>query len=195
VAVYGYHTRLFSLAAPKLSCLTRISVRQDFESIRFEAYGPGGAAMIMDCLTDSRGRTKAQLCEVLGRYGGRLGARGSVDYLFNRVGRLLFAPGADVKRVIRLALDAGAEDVVPDPDGSVEVLTDPSEFLEVQAVLRGRGLVPATAKVTERASTSVPLDAQDRTALVKLIEALEDLNDVQNVYTNVEISDEVLARF
>jgi transcriptional/translational regulatory protein YebC/TACO1 len=192
VAVYGYHTHLFSLVAPKLSCLTGISVPEDFECIRCEAYGPAGAAMIVDCRTDNRARTVAQVRQILLQHGGVMGAQGSVAYLFNRVGRLAFASGVDVKRMTRVALEAGAEDVVL---ASREVLTDPTDFETVRAALLKAGLVPASAGVTQRASVSVLLEGQDAELMAQLINALEDLSEVENVYTNGQIPDEVLARF
>ena len=201
VAVYGYHTCLFSLAAPKLSCLTAYlsngtAVPEVFESIRCEAYGPGGAALIVDCRTDSRDRTVAQVRQVVLAYGGYPGARGAVSYLFNEVGRLVFAPGMDVARLTRVAVQAGAEDVIPGraPRSSVEVLTDPIDFETVRVALQAAGFVPISAQVTFRASITVPLEGEAAVAMLHLIEALKDLNDVENVYTNVEIPDEVLAR-
>jgi transcriptional/translational regulatory protein YebC/TACO1 len=192
VAVYGYHTCLFFLEAPKLSCLTGISVPEVFESIRCEAYGPGGAALIVDCRTDNRDRTVAQVRQVLLQYGGVLGAQGSVAYLFNQVGRLVFQRGTDFKRVIRVALEAGAEDF---ETASLEVLTDPIDFEAVRKALLVAGFVPTLAEVTQRASMSVPLEGEDAISMARLIEALQDLSDVENVYTNGEIPDEVLARF
>lgn len=162
-----------------------------FESIRCEAYGPGGAALIVDCRTDNRDRTIAQVRRVLLQCGGILGAQGSVAYLFNWVGRLVFPPGTDVKRMSRVALDAGAEDV---DTASLEVLTDPIDFEAVRTALSRAGLVPTVAEVTLHASMSVPLEGEDSTSMVQLIEALLDLSDVENVYTNGEIPDEVLAR-
>jgi transcriptional/translational regulatory protein YebC/TACO1 len=192
VTVYSYHTGLFSTVAPKLSCLTGFSVPEVFESIRCEAYGPGGAALIVDCRTDNRHRTIAQLRQVVSEHGGYIGARGSVSYLFNEVGRLRFAPGPDTARLAGVALEAGAEDVIPAP---LEVLTDPIEFETVRAALQAAGFVPISAEVTQRASISVPLTGEAARAMLHLIEALKDLKDVENVYTNAEIPEQVLARF
>ena len=194
-AVCSYHTCLFFLAAPKLSCLTdradKISVPEDFETIRVEAYGPGGGALIVECRTDDRERTIARLRQIVREHGGHMGARGAVSYLFNEVGRLTFAPGNDVARVAAVALEAGAEDVIPAP---LEVLTDPIDFDTVRAALQSAGFIPASADVTWRASITVPLTGEAAMAMLHLIEALKDLKDVENVYTNVEIPDEVLAR-
>jgi transcriptional/translational regulatory protein YebC/TACO1 len=183
---------VFSLVAPKLSCLTGISVPEVFESIRCEAYGPGGVALIVDCRTDSRERTVAQVRQILLQHGGVLGAQGSVAYLFNEVGLLAFPPGRDARRLARVALEAGAEDV---ETASLEVLTDPIDFETVRAALLAAGFVPSRAEVTQRASMPVPLERQDAISVVQLIEALKGLSDVENVYTNAEIPDEVLARF
>jgi transcriptional/translational regulatory protein YebC/TACO1 len=194
-AVYGYHTCLFSLAAPKLSCLTAYlsngtAVPEVFESIRCEAYGPGGAALIVDCRTDSRDRTIARVRQVVRAHGGYLAARGAVSYLFNEVGRLVFPAGTDIARLAGVAVQAGAEDVIA---ASREVLTDPIDFETVRVALQAAGFVPISAQVTYRASITVPLEGEAAVAMLHLIEALKDLNDVENVYTNGEIS--VLARF
>ncbi|HET9390012.1 MAG TPA: YebC/PmpR family DNA-binding transcriptional regulator [Steroidobacteraceae bacterium] len=161
---------------------------------RCEGYGPGGAAVMMDCLTDSRERTVAQVRQLLQRYGGSLGANGAVSYLFNQVGLMLFPPGTDEDRLTQSALEAGAEDVVVSSDGTIEVLADPFEFETVRALLLEKGFVPNSAEVTERAATSVRLAGDGAVAMLLLLEALEDLEDILNVYTNAEISDEVLAR-
>jgi transcriptional/translational regulatory protein YebC/TACO1 len=179
------------LAAPKLSCLEWISVPEDFETLRVEAYGPGGGALIVECRTDNRDRTIAQVRQVVREHGGYMAARGAVGYLFNEVGRLTFLPGTDAVRVAAVGLEAGAEDVIPAP---LEVLTDPIDFDTVRAALQAAGLVPASAEVTQRASITVPLTGEAAKAMLHLIEALKDLKDVENLYTNVEIPDEVLAR-
>jgi transcriptional/translational regulatory protein YebC/TACO1 len=166
-------------------------VPEDFESFRCEAYGPSGAALIVECRTDNRDRTIAQVRQVVREHGGYLGARGSVSYLFNEVGRLRFPPGTDAPRLAGVALEAGAEDVIPAP---LEVLTDPIEFESVRAALQAAGFVPVSAEVTLRASITVPLTGEAATVMLHLIKALKDLKDVENVYTNVEIPDEVLAR-
>ena len=163
-----------------------------FESIRCEAYGPGGAAVIIDCRSDDRDRTVARVRQVVRDHGGHLGAQGSVSYLFNDVGRLIFAPGTDPARLAKVAVQAGAEDVIP---ASLEVLTDPVDLARVRGALQGAGLVPIRAEVIERASITVPLEGEAAESMVHLIRALKALNDVENVYTNAEIPDEVLARF
>jgi transcriptional/translational regulatory protein YebC/TACO1 len=162
-----------------------------FESIRVEAYGPGGGALIVECRTDNRERTIAQLRQVLRQHGGYVAARGAVSYLFNEVGRLTFPSGTDASRVAAVALVAGAEDVIPAP---LEVLTDPIDFETVRAALQAAGFVPGSAEVTQRASITVPLTGETADAMLHLIHTLKDLKDVETVYTNVEIPDEVLAR-
>jgi YebC/PmpR family DNA-binding regulatory protein len=164
------------------------------EPVRYEGYGPGGAAVLIECVTDDRNRTRADLRQAFSDYGGYLGAEGSVSYLFNHVGLMTYLPGTDEERLMRAALEAGAEDVVPNSDHSIEVLADPMEFDTVRAILTDRGFVPAAAEVTERASLTTPLSGELAERMVRLLETLEELDDVRNVYSNVEISDEVLAR-
>lgn len=164
------------------------------EPVRYEGYGPGGAAVLVECVTDDRNRTRADLRRAFSEYGGHLGAEGSVSYLFNHVGLMIYPPGTDEERLMRAALEAGAEDVVPNSDRSIEVLADPIEFETVRAILTDRGFAPAAAAVTERASLTTPLAGESAERMVRLLKTLEDLDDVRNVYSNVEISDEVLAR-
>jgi YebC/PmpR family DNA-binding regulatory protein len=164
------------------------------QPVRFEGYGPGGAAVLIECLTEDRGRTRADLRRTFSEHGGHLGAEGSVSYLFNHVGLMIYPPGTDEERLMRAALEAGAEDVVPNSDHSIEVLADPMEFETVRAILTDRGFAPAAAELTERASLTTPLSGEPAERMVRLLRRLEDLDDVRNVYSNVEISDEVLAR-
>jgi YebC/PmpR family DNA-binding regulatory protein len=170
------------------------SAAEGLEAARFEGYGPGGAAVMVDCLTDSVTRTAMDVRDAFARHGGHIGAEGSVSYLFNQVGLMTFPPGTDVECLIQVALHAGAEDVVPDDDGSVEVLADPTEFDAVRAIIVAGGFTPATADVTQRAATPTRVSGEAGEQMVRLLEALESLDDVQSVYSNVEISDEVLAR-
>jgi len=170
------------------------AVGGSFEAVRYEGYGPGGAAVVVDSVTDDRRRTGSELRETFTRYGGNLGAQGSVSYLFHKVGLMTFPPGTDETRLMQVALEAGAEDVVANDDTSIEVLADPVEFETVRAILTDQGFEPSTAEVTERASIATPLSGEAGELMVKLLEALEDLDDVRDVYSNVEISDEVLAR-
>jgi YebC/PmpR family DNA-binding regulatory protein len=169
------------------------AVGGSYEVVRYEGYGPGGAAVLVDSVTDDRRRTGAEVRETFSRYGGNLGAQGSVSYLFHIVGLMTFPPGTDETRLMQVALEAGAEDVVSNADTSIEVLADPVEFETVRAILSEKGYVPPTAEVTERASLTTPLSGEAAELMVRLLEALEDLDDVRDVYSNVEISDEVLA--
>jgi transcriptional/translational regulatory protein YebC/TACO1 len=165
-----------------------------FKAVRYEGYGPGGGAIVVDSVTDDRSRTGTEVRETFNKYGGNLGAQGSVSYLFHTVGLMNFPPGTDEGHLIQVALEAGAEDVVLGADTSIEVLADPVEFETVRAILADRGFVPTCAAVTERASIATPLSGVAAELTVQLLEALEDLDDVRDVYSNVEISDEVLAR-
>jgi YebC/PmpR family DNA-binding regulatory protein len=168
--------------------------RTGLESVRYEGYGPGGAAVMVECLTADRSRVGAAVRHAFVQHGGHLGADGSVSYLFNTVGLLSYPPGTDEERLMQVALEAGAEDVVQNADTSVEVLADPLEFAAVRASLTLRGFAPATAEVTQRAATSLELAGETAEQMVQLLEALEGLDEVRDVYSNVEISDEVLAR-
>ncbi len=166
----------------------------DYLELRYEGYGPGGTAVMVDCLTDNKNRTVAEIRHAFTKYGGNLGADGSVNYLFNNVGQLLYPRGSDEDALMDAAIDAGAEDVVVDDDGSIEVLSDPADFHKVRDAMIAAGYEPENAQLTMRASTSATLDVKEATSMVKMLELLEDLDDVQEVYSNAEISDEVLAQ-
>lgn len=163
-------------------------------SVRYEGYGPGGTALMVDCLTDDRSRTVAEVRHAFTECGGQLGADGSVSYLFNEVGHMMYAPGTDLDHLMAVALQAGAEDVLVNEDGSLEVLTDPLDFVTVRAQLQADGFPPAMSEITQRASTVAALDGEAALSMARLLDRLEDLNDVLNVYSNAEIPDEVLAR-
>ncbi|MCH8896120.1 MAG: YebC/PmpR family DNA-binding transcriptional regulator [Proteobacteria bacterium] len=165
----------------------------DYEEVRYEGYGPGGVAVIVDCLTDNRNRTVAEVRHAFAKYGGNLGADGSVAYLFNHVGQISLPGGADEDRVMEVALEAGAEDVISNDDSSFDVITDPQEFEAIRNALAAAGLEAETSEITHRASTSAELGAEDAARMIKLLEVLEDLDDVQNVYSNADISEEILA--
>ncbi len=165
----------------------------DFQEIRYEGYGPGGTAVMVDCLTDNRNRTVADVRHAFSKYGGNLGADGSVSYLFNHVGQLMYPPDSDEDAIIEAAIEAGAEDVIVDSDQSIEVLTDPADFEGVRDAMIGAGFAPETAELTMRASTSSELNRDAAESMVRLLEALEDLDDVQVVYSNADISADVLA--
>jgi YebC/PmpR family DNA-binding regulatory protein len=155
----------------------------NYEEIRYEGYGPNGAALIVDCLTDNRTRTAADVRHAFTKFGGNLGAPGSVAFLFKHVGQLLYAPGTDEDRLMEAALDAGADDVVTNEDGSIEVLTGPYEFARVKAALEKAGFKAELAEVTMKPSNETDMSEEDSARMQKLLDALESLDDVQDVYT------------
>ncbi|MGC8701461.1 MAG: YebC/PmpR family DNA-binding transcriptional regulator [Thiomonas sp.] len=155
-----------------------------FEEIRYEGYGVGGAALIIDCLTDNRVRTVAEVRYALSKHGGNLGTEGSVAFQFRHCGQLVFAPGTSEDKVMEVALEAGADDVITDDDGAIEVLTPPSQFEAVRAALDAAGLQAELAAITMRADNTVELAGDDAEKMQKLIDALEDLDDVQEVHHN-----------
>ena len=167
---------------------------ENYEEIRYEGYGPGGVAVMVDCMTDNRNRTASEVRHAFSKYGGNLGTDGSVAYLFTKQGVLSYPTGSDEDRIMEAALEAGAQDVVTNDDGSIDVLTDPATFGCVKDVMLAAKLVPENAEVTMRAATNVALDAEAAASMVKLLDALEDLDDVQQVYSNADISEEILAR-
>ncbi len=166
----------------------------DYFEARYEGYGPGGTAVMVDCLTDNRNRTVAEIRHAFTKFGGNLGADGSVNYLFNQVGQLMFPAKSDEDAVMEAAIDSGAEDVVSDDDGSIEVLTSPGEFERVRDGMIAAGFDADSAQVTMRASTSAALGVKEATSMIKMLELLEDLDDVQEVYSNADISEDVLAQ-
>lgn len=154
-----------------------------YEEIRYEGYGIAGAAVIVDCMTDNRIRTVAEVRHAFAKNGGNLGTDGSVVFLFKHCGQLLFAPGTSEEKVMDAALDAGAEDVIANDDGSIEVITGPGDFLAVKEKLDKAGLKAAVAEVTMKPSIENPLNADESARMQKLLDALESLDDVQEVYT------------
>jgi YebC/PmpR family DNA-binding regulatory protein len=165
----------------------------NMEELTYEGYAPGGIAVLVEVMTDNRNRTVAEVRHAFTKRNGNLGTDGSVAYLFNRRGRLSFPPGTDEDELMEAALEAGAEDIQANTDGSFEVLTVWEDFGSVKAALEEAGFVPDEGEVTMIADTTVPVDADGAETLMGLVEALEDLDDVQNVYTNVDIPDEVMA--
>ncbi len=165
----------------------------DMEELTYEGYAPGGVAVLVEVMTDNRNRTVAEVRHAFSKRGGNLGTDGSVAYLFSRQGQLAFAPGTDEEQVLEVALEAGAEDVISHDDGSIDVITPWEDFSAVKAALEAADLAPAAGEVTMVASTAVPVDASAVEQVMGLVDALEDLDDVQNVYTNADIPDEVLA--
>ena len=160
----------------------------NYEEIRYEGYGIGGAAVIVDCMTDNRVRTVAEVRHAFSKYGGNLGTEGSVAFQFKHCGQFIFAPGTSEDKVMEVALEAGAEDVLTDADGAVEVLCAPPDFEAVKNALEKAGLKPEVAEVTMRAENSVELAGEDAQRMQKLLDVIEDLDDVQAVFHNAEIS-------
>jgi YebC/PmpR family DNA-binding regulatory protein len=161
----------------------------NYEEIRYEGYGIGGAAIIVDCMTDNRVRTVAEVRHAFSKYGGNLGTEGSVAFQFKHVGQLVFAPGTSEDKVMEVALEAGADDVVTGDDGAIEVLTAPPEFEAVKAALEAAGLKPEIAEVTMRAENSIDLSGEDGQRMQKLLDVIEDLDDVQDVFHNAVIGE------
>jgi len=156
------------------------------EEVRYEGYGIGGAAVIVDCMTDNRVRTVAEVRHAFSKHGGNLGTEGSVAFQFQHCGQLVFEPGASEDKVMEVAIEAGADDVLTQDDGSIEVLTAPGQFEAVRDALRAAGLTPALAEVTWRPTNTVVLTGEDAVRMQKLLDALEDLDDVQDVFHNAE---------
>ena len=166
----------------------------NYEEIRYEGYAPGGVAVIVDCLTDNKVRTVADVRHAFGKFGGNLGTDGSVAFMFNKTGVLSFAPGADEDAVTEAAIEAGADDVMVYPDnGAIDVLTSPDAFEAVKAAMLAAGLEPAQAEVTWRADNDIAVSGETAQQVVKLLDWLEDLDDVQNVYSNAELGEDAYA--
>jgi YebC/PmpR family DNA-binding regulatory protein len=161
----------------------------NYEELRYEGYGIGGAAVMVDCMTDNKTRTVADVRHAFSKYGGNLGTDGSVAFMFTHCGTLLFAPGTSEDKVMEAALEAGAEDVISNDDGSIEVITPPNDFETVKAALEAAGLKAEMAEVTMKASTDTELSGDDGVRMQKLLDALDDLDDVQEVYTSAIIEE------
>ncbi|VAX08025.1 Probable transcriptional regulatory protein YebC [hydrothermal vent metagenome] len=166
---------------------------ENYDEIRYEGYGPGGTAVMVDCMTDNRNRTASEVRHAFTKYGGNLGTDGSVSYLFNKQGIISYELGTDENAVMDAALEAGAEDVVTNDDGSIDVLTTAEDFSDIKAAMETAGLAAVNAEVTYNASTKAEMDLDGAEKLLRMIDALEDLDDVQEVYSNAEIADEILA--
>lgn len=164
-----------------------------YEEVRYEGYAPGGVAVMVDCLTDNRNRTVAEVRHAFSKHGGNLGTDGSVGYLFSKVGILNFEPGTPEEKILDIALEAGADDVVSEEGGSIEVRTLPETHADVVAAMQARGFEPANAEITMRASVEVELDVEAGQKLLRLLDHLEDLDDAQAVYSNADIPDEAYA--
>jgi len=161
-----------------------------YEELRYEGYGPGGVAVMVDCMTDNKTRTVADVRHAFSKHGGNLGTDGSVAFLFKHCGQMLFAPGTDEDKLMEAALEAGAEDVVTNDDGSIEVITDPYEFSAVKEALTKTGLQPELAEVTMKPASENELAGDDAVKMQKLLDALESLDDVQEVYTTAVMDEE-----
>jgi YebC/PmpR family DNA-binding regulatory protein len=159
-----------------------------YEEIRYEGYGFGGAAIMVDTMTDNKVRTVAEVRHAFSKYGGSMGTAGSVAFQFKNVGQLILAPGTSEDKVMDVALEAGADDVVTDEDGAIEVITDPGSFEAVKDALDKAGLKPEVAEVTMRPENTIELTGDDAAKMQKLLDALEDLDDVQEVYHNAAIA-------
>ena len=165
----------------------------NYEKVRYEGYGPGGIAVLVDCLTDNRNRTVAEVRHSFSKAGGNLGTDGSVAYLFSNVGLLNYPAGVSEEQLMEAALEAGAEDIVMSDDGSAEVITSFADFESVKQAMVNADLEPESATTTMRASTNTELNAKDAEKMIRLLDNLEDLDDVQEVYSNADISEEILA--
>ncbi len=166
----------------------------NFDEIRYEGYGPGGVAVMVDCLTDNRNRTVAEVRHAFTKSGGNLGTDGSVSYLFSKIGILSYPAGSDEDAIMEAALESGAEDVETNDDASIDVTTSADDFMDVKDAMVAAGFDPEMAEVTMKASTSVDLSVDDAQKVMRLVDMLEDLDDVQNVYSNSEFSDEVMEQ-
>jgi len=168
--------------------------QENFEEVIYEGYAAAGVAVLVECLTDNRNRTVAEVRHAFNKYGGNLGTSGSVAYLFNRIGLLSYEPGADEDSLMEAALEAGAEDIVVNDDGSIDVSTGFETFMDVKDAMVTAGMPPQNADLVMQASTEVNLDLETAQKVFKLVEVLEDLDDVQRVHTNADFSDEVMAQ-
>lgn len=166
----------------------------NLEEVRYEGYAPGGVAVMVDCLTDNRNRTAGAVRHAFSKFGGNLGENGSVSYMFTRMGVLSYPAGTDEDRLMEVAMEAGADDLAVNDDGSLDVLTTPENYQRVKKAMSDAGLEPERAEVTERPATSMSLDLDRARTMVQLVDALEDLDDVQNVYSNAEIPDEIVEQ-
>jgi YebC/PmpR family DNA-binding regulatory protein len=164
-----------------------------YEEVRYEGYAIGGVAVMVDCVTDNRNRTVAEVRHAFSKHGGNLGTDGSVAYMFTKMGVLNFAPGTPEEKVMDVALEAGADDVVTQDDGSIEVHTSPEAFAAVVAAMEAAGLEAENTEVTMRASTEVELDLESGQKVVRFLDMLEDLDDTQDVFSNADIPDEAYA--
>jgi YebC/PmpR family DNA-binding regulatory protein len=167
---------------------------ENYEEVRYEGYGPNGVAVIVDCMTDNRNRTVSTVRYAFSRCGGNLGTGGSVAFLFKEVGQLSYDKESDEEKIMELALESGAEDVVQNEDNSIDVLTTPENFFVVKEYMEKNKLPPLSAEITWRAETNIPLELEDAKKMIRLLDMLEELDDVQHVYSNADIADGILAQ-
>jgi len=160
-----------------------------YDEIRYEGYGPNGVAIMVDCMTDNRNRSVAEVRHAFNKYGGNMGTEGSVAYIFTKLGILSYAPGNDEDAIMDAALEAGADDVESHDDGSIDVLTGADEFVSVKEAMIEAGFAPDNGEVTMKAATEVELDVEQGIKMLRMLDVLEDLDDVQNVYSNADIPD------
>ena len=164
-----------------------------YEELKYEGYAPGGVAIMVECLTDNRNRTVAEVRHAFTKYGGNLGTDGSVAYLFSKIGVMNFAPGTSEDDVMEVALDAGADDIVTEEDGSIEVITSPEAYSGVLEAMKAADLTPENSEITMRASLEVELDVETGEKVLRFLDALEALDDTQDVYTNADIPEEAYS--
>ena len=163
------------------------------DEIRYEGYGPNGVAVIVDTMTDNKNRTVAEIRHAFSKFGGNLGTDGSVSYLFTKVGLISFQGKIDEDAIMEAALESGAEDIITNGDNSIDVITNPDNLVDIKDVIVAAGFDPQNTEITMRASTTSELDKKSAETMIKLLDALEDIDDVQKVYSNAEIPDEILA--
>lgn len=165
-----------------------------YEEIRYEGYGPGGTAVMVDCMTDNRNRTVSEVRHAFTKCGGNLGTDGSVAYLFKKTGILSYPVGSDENTIMDVALEAGAEDVLSNKDGSIEVITSAEEFITVKQAMKAAGLEAESAEIIQKPDTETEVNFEDAEKIINLIDMLEDLDDVQEVHSNADFSDDVMAQ-
>ena len=165
-----------------------------YEEITYEGYGPGGIAVLVECMTDNRNRTVADVRHAFSKCGGNMGTSGSVAFMFTKTGSLVYGPENDEDQIMEAALEAGADDVLTHDDGSIEVLTAPETFSEVKKAMVAAGHVPDVSEVTMRAENTTELEGEEALKMSRLLDLLEDLDDTQNVYSNADIADEALEQ-
>ena len=166
----------------------------DYQEIRYEGYGPGGAAVIVDCLTDNKNRTVSEVRHAFSKFSGNLGAGGSVSYMFDHVGVIIFEKNIDEEQIMEAAIDGGADDIITASNGDMEIISEPSKYEAVLEFIKKKGFNPNHSEITMRCTNEANLSQSEAETMIKLVDTLEDLDDVQTVYSNAEISDEILEK-